>query len=369
MAFMYTERIQKLRQQMREDQLDAFLVTDPINIKYLSGFSGDTAGVQLVTADNNWIITDSRFVQYLEEELPDQDNIITRSYLGTVCDLVKELSIKRLGFEDTITYTDYEFLREQAECELVPENEVIEWNRTVKSPAELDIIRQSCQLAGKGFQFVLDNIKPGMTEQEMSNELDYFMKKHGAQGASFETIFASGENTVKPHATASKKKIQVGEPVTLDFGYFYDDYTSDVTRTFGIGAQSDKFKEIYQVVLDAQIKTIEAVKEGVTAAELDHVGRQYITDQGYGEYFTHGMGHGIGLDIHENPYISRSVNDAPLGKFAPKTFVANQILTIEPGIYIPGVGGVRIEDDVLVTKDGYEVLTDFSKKYQEVPAN
>lgn len=363
---MYKERIEKLRQQMQTAQLDAFLVTDPVNIKYLSGFSGDTAGVQLVTADHNWIVTDSRFEQYLAEELPDQENIITRNYLGTVCELVQKLKIKRLAFENTIGFTEYAFLKDNAACELVPENEVIEWNRTVKSPDELTKIRKACQLADQGYQFILGTIHPGVTEIEMSNELDYFMKKHGAQGASFETIFASGENTVKPHATASDKVIENGAPVTLDFGYYVDDYTSDMTRTFGVGPQSDKFKEIYEVVLAAQKKTIEAVKEGATPQELDHAGRQYITDQGYGEYFNHGMGHGIGLDIHENPYISRSVDNAPAGQFALDHFVANQILTIEPGIYIPGVGGVRIEDDVLVTKDGYEILTHAPKNYQEV---
>ena len=300
---MSLKRVGKLRRKMNEMSVDAYLVTNPSNRYYLSGFTGDD-GVLLVTENHRYLITDSRFEEQIFHDQPSWEDI-----------------------------------------------------RSVKSSEEIDAIKRACTMSGKGYQYVLETIRPQMTELEVSNELDYYMKKNGSEERSFETIVASGERTTWPHGTAATKKIEAGDLVTLDFGYYADGYTSDVTRTFSIGKQSDEAKKIYQIVLEAQQKTIEAVKEGVNGQELDRIGRGYIEDAGYGKYFNHGMGHGIGLDIHELPNVGRTYEEY---------MKAGQIITIEPGIYVPGVGGVRIEDDVLVTKNGYEILTDFSRDYTEV---
>ncbi|KLA43814.1 M24 family metallopeptidase [Ligilactobacillus ruminis] len=353
---MSLKRVGKLRRKMNEMSVDAYLVTNPSNRYYLSGFTGDD-GVLLVTENHRYLITDSRFEEQISHDQPSWEAIITRDYLKTACDLCVKNHVAAMAFENTISYAEYDFIDELCECDIVPLSGVIEDIRSVKSPEEIDAIKRACEMSGKGYQYVLETIRPQMTELEVSNELDYYMKKNGSEERSFETIVASGERTTWPHGTATTKKIEAGDLVTLDFGYYADGYTSDVTRTFSIGKQSDEAKKIYQIVLEAQQKTIEAVKEGVNGQELDRIGRGYIEDAGYGKYFNHGMGHGIGLDIHELPNVGRTYEEY---------MKAGQIITIEPGIYVPGVGGVRIEDDVLVTKNGYEILTDFSRDYTEV---
>ena len=229
--------------------------------------------------------------------------------------------------------------------------------RAVKDEDEISTIRKACQLSRKGYEHILTKVYAGVTEKEMALELDYYLRKNGAAEASFETIFASGDRTALPHATYSDKKIVEGELVTCDFGYYFNHYTSDITRTFVVGKASDEIRKIYDIVKVAKEKTIEAIKAGISSKELDEIGRGYIKEQGYGKYFTHGMGHGIGLDIHELPNISYSY---------PDVLEAGEIVTIEPGIYIPGLGGVRIEDDILVTEKGYENLTDFKQDLIEI---
>lgn len=353
---MSRRRVEELRRRMQEMSVDAYLVTNPSNRYYLSGFTGDD-GVLLVTEDHRYLITDTRFEEQIAHDQPDWEAKITRNYLRTACELCTENHIAAMAFESSMSYSEYEVIDEQSESDIVPLSGVIEDIRSVKSPEEIDAIRRACALSGKGYQYVLDTIRPGMTELEVSNELDYYMKKNGSEERSFETIAASGDRTTWPHGTATTKKVEANDMFTLDFGYYVDGYTSDVTRTFSVGSQSDEARKIYETVLEAQHRTIEAVREGVNGQELDRIGRGYIEDAGYGEYFNHGMGHGIGLDIHELPNVGYSYKEY---------MKAGQIITIEPGIYVPGVGGVRIEDDVLVTKDGYEILTDFSRDYTEV---
>lgn len=203
-------------------------------------------------------------------------------------------------------------------------------------------------IADEGFEHVLKMIRPGMTEIEVANQLDFFMRSLGATGTSFDTIVASGVRSALPHGVASEKMIEQGDLITLDFGCVYQGYVSDITRTFAIGDPGQQLKEIYQIVLEAQLKVIEVAQAGVTGAQLDGVARDFITEAGYGEAFGHSTGHGIGMEIHEGPNISRS-NDKPLN--------VGNIITDEPGIYLAGLGGVRIEDDLVILAEGNRILT------------
>lgn len=348
-------RIAKLRKKMAQVSIDCFLVTNPANIFYLSGFTGDD-GLLLITETKTYIITDARFEMQLQSQAPSWQHVITRNYLQAVCDLVAANKLVALGFESSLSYAEYDYLDENLVSDIVAFTGLIEEIRSVKDEAEINKIKAACKLAGRGYNYILDKFKQtdALTERQLATELDYFMKKNGASDKSFETIVASGERTTWPHGTASDKVITQGDLVTLDYGYYLDGYTSDVTRTFAYGAQSNKVEKIYQLVDQARALTIAAIKAGVSGKKLDQIGRDYITDAGYGKYFNHGMGHGIGLSIHELPNIGSRYDDV---------LKAGQIVTIEPGIYVPGVGGVRIEDDVLVTKTGYEILTDFGRNY------
>mgnify|MGYP001405289659 CR=1 FL=1 len=354
------QRIARLQKKMQEMHFDCFLVTDPVNRLYLSDFSGDD-GVLLITAENNFLITDRRFEKQVAQECPSWTLCLARDYLQQVCDLGEKLHLTALAFENSISYAAYDFLDENFPGDLAAVDQVIEKLRSIKDPTEIKVIKKTCQLAGEGFKatvtFIKENFSAALSELDVSHYLDEFMLQNGATEKSFTTIVASGEHSTWPHATASKRQIQKNAPLTLDFGYYYHGYTSDVTRTFVIGQPQEKFKQIYQIVLKAQQATIAAIKPGITGGQLDQIGRQIITAAGYGKYFNHGMGHGIGLAIHELPYIGLHAND-PL--------VAGQVITIEPGIYLPQVGGVRIEDDILVTPQGHEVLTDFDRQYFEL---
>lgn len=357
---MQKERINKLRQLMNKMSVDCFLVTERANIFYLSGFTGDD-GVLLITENSCYIITDKRFELQLSSEALGWKNVLTRDYIKTAAKLAAKEKMVAMAFESSLTYAQYDILDEEAICDIVPLSGVIEKIRSIKDETEIAKIRYSCEVAKRGYEFVVkllnDATSNEITELDVANELDYFMKKNGASEKSFETILATGEHTTWPHGTASDKKIITGDLITLDYGYYVQKYTSDVTRTFGYGEQSAEVKKIYATVYEANLRTVAAVKAGISGQELDYIGRQYITDQGYGNYFNHGMGHGIGLSIHELPNIGKSYNE---------NLEVGQIITIEPGVYVPGVGGVRIEDDILVTENGYEVLTDFGRNYLEV---
>lgn len=351
------KRVVALRQEMQRLKVDAFLVTDRANIKYISGFTGDD-GILLVTENQQYIITDSRFEQQVKTDNPEWNFCNTRDYLGSALKIAAQKHLVAMAFESNIDYASYDFLDENAVCDIVPFTGVIERLRSFKDDDEVALLKQSCILAGKGYQYILDTIHPGQTEAQVATELDYFMKMNGASQWSFETIVASGERTTWPHGTFTNKKLNDGDLITLDFGYYYQDYTSDVTRTFSLGKQVNaQVKDIYETVLEANQRTIAAIKPGITGRELDAIGREYIAQKGYGEYFNHGMGHGIGLSIHELPNVGRSYSDQ---------MMPGQVVTIEPGIYVPGVGGVRIEDDILITPTGHENLTPFSKAYTEV---
>lgn len=352
----FDQRCQRLRQKMQEASVDAYLVTSADNIYYLSGFTGD-AGALLITEQERYLITDARFETQIAQTNPWLKAVITRDYFGQALELCERENIIALAFEESLSYQVYDQLDEHASCDLVALSGLIEALRLQKSATEIEKIKASCSLAKAGFAHVLKIARPGLKEQELALELDYYMRKNGASQVSFETIVASGPRSALPHGVASNKKLALGDLVTLDYGYFLEHYTSDVTRTFALGKVDPKLEEIYHIVSEAKQLTIEAVRPGITGKELDRIGRDYITQKGYGKYFEHGMGHGIGLNVHEGPYI---------GKTSIEALQPGQVITIEPGIYLPDLGGVRLEDDILVTETGYENLTDFYQEYYEI---
>jgi Xaa-Pro aminopeptidase len=226
--------------------------------------------------------------------------------------------------------------------------------REVKEEDEIDLIKKACEITDKAFEYILGEIKVGVSEIELANKLDFYMRSLGASGVSFETIVASGVRSAMPHGVASEKSIQKGELITFDFGCVYKGYVSDMTRTVAFGEVAPELKEIYQIVLEAQLKVIELAGPGVKISTLDNTARGWIEQHGYGKNFGHALGHGIGLELHETPFLSGRVDDV---------LVKGNIVTDEPGIYIEGLGGVRIEDDLLITDDGVEVLNKSPKHF------
>jgi Xaa-Pro aminopeptidase len=352
MTVVHNERITKLQKLLSQLDIDGLLIYQGFNLNYLLGFDGGTGdGVAVISQKKARLITDARYEEAYKDALPDGVQFdVTRDYFGRAVQAVKDFGIKVLGFENTMPYVYWDALDEQlpASVDLKPVPGVVEALREVKDATEIEALRRANAISIQAFNALLPFIKAGVTEREVANELDRLAKKYGAEKASFDTIVASGVNSAKPHGTASDKVIASGELVTIDFGYYVEGYTSDITRTVAVGAVDDELQTIYHIVREAKNRAVAAVKAGVPANVIDQAARDYITENGYGEAFNHSTGHGVGLDVHEGPGLAARLTDE---------LMAGQILTIEPAIYLAGKGGVRIEDDVIVTADGMENLT------------
>lgn len=348
------EKIIKIRQALQELNLDAIMINSPINRRYVTGFTG-SAGTVIVSHDEAIFITDFRYTEQAAEQAKDFTVVEHKKLMEEeVKSQLTRLQVKRLGFEKNhVTYATYDRYRDLLDAELVPTSEVIEKIRLVKTPEELAILKKAAEIADAAFEHIQKYIKPGVKEIEVSNELEFFMRRQGAAGSSFDTIVASGFRSAMPHGVASTKEIQSGELVTLDYGALYNGYVSDITRTVAVGEISDELRKIYDTVLEAQLRGVNGIKPGMTGIEADALTRDYIKGQGFGEYFGHSTGHGIGLEVHEGPGLSfRSELKLEPG----------MVVTVEPGIYIPNVGGCRIEDDIVITETGNERLTTSSKE-------
>ncbi|MHB1419257.1 MAG: M24 family metallopeptidase [Bacillota bacterium] len=344
------ERISRLRQRLEEIKLPAMLIMHPENRAYLSGFTG-TAGLLLVTPEKAFLITDFRYREQAEQQAPACNVVIQGVPAGgNLARLVHDEGLTRLGFESNhITFQEHQSLTERmAGVELVPVLDLTEGLRLVKDDQEVEIISRAVKLADDAYENILGYLNSGVMERDVALELEYHMRKNGAQKASFEFIVASGTRGSLPHGVASEKLLVPGELVTMDFGAVYEGYCSDITRTVAIGPPTDRQKEIYQVVLEAQLRAEKAIRAGISCAEIDHIARDYITASGYGDNFGHALGHGVGMGIHEAPRLA-AVDQTMLE--------TGMIVTVEPGIYIEGWGGVRIEDMVLVQENGCLVLT------------
>lgn len=322
------------------------------NLRYVTGYTG-SFGVAVVTEDNQFFITDFRYRDQAKMQCPDFTYVeSTGSLIKVLENLFKENNITKVGFDTKMRYADYELFN-KIEVELIPMHNVVENIRISKTPEEIEFIQKACDITDKALEHVLSMNLIGMKERDVAVMIKSKMLEMGANNTWDSFIVASGERGAMPHGMASEKIIQNNEFVTFDIGCEFNGYTSDLTRTVAFGTPDPKLVEIYNVVYEAQTKAVAMAKAGMTGKELDAVCRDYITEKGYGEYFQHGTGHGIGLDVHEGPRVS-SANDKPLEVGA--------VVTIEPGIYITGLGGVRIEDDVVLTEDGCIVLNKFPKE-------
>lgn len=354
MSDLLLKRTRDLLTQVGADGLLAF---KPENRRYFSGFTG-TSGYVLILPETQWFITDFRYTEQARAQCPGF-KIQLHNTERPLEAILKEAGVKTLAFEDNyMTYQFYKNLSDKLpRVSLIPAGTEIEALRLVKEDWEIEKIAKAAEIADKAFDHILGYIRPGVSEREVALELEIYMKKLGASGLSFETIAASGLRSAMPHGVASDKLIGDRDFLTLDFGCVYEGYCSDMTRTVVVGKASDEQKKIYNTVLEAQEKALNAIREGINGVDVDKIARDVISSNGYGEYFGHGLGHGVGLEIHEEPRLS------PTGT---KTLLENMVVTDEPGIYIPGFGGVRIEDLVVVKKDGCVVLSHSPKQLIEL---
>lgn len=348
-------RIHKLQGQLSQLQAEAMLITYPANRRYMTGFSG-SAGVVVITSTEAIIITDFRYITQVKEQAP---HVTLIEHHGVLNEALKDVCAKRgitsLAFEeDHVTYAGYKELNKTLGVSLVPVKRVIETLRMIKDEEELSTLRRAAEIADQAFSEIIKIIRPGMKEKEVALQLELLMREQGASSSSFSIIVASGARSALPHGIASDKLLKEGDLVTLDFGAMYQGYASDITRTIMLGEPDARQKEIYEVVLTAQMKAIDEIRPGMTGVEADQIARKYITERGYGEFFGHGTGHGLGSEVHEDPRLSQQ------GKI---TLEPGMVVTVEPGIYLPGFGGVRIEDDIVITQTGCEVLTKSAKDF------
>jgi len=339
---------------MKETGIDGLLVTSEINRRYITDFTG-TAGVALITDSQALFITDFRYTEQAKEQAKSFTVIEHKIPIAEeIAKQIQQLHIKKLGFEQTnVTYEAYKRYEEVFQTELVPVSNLIESLRLIKTEEELSIIKEADKIADQAFEHILTFIKPGIKEIDVANELEFTMRQAGATSSSFDIIVASGYRSALPHGVASNKKIAPGELITMDFGALYKGYCSDITRTVAVGEISEELNNIYHIVLEAEKRGVEGIKAGMTGKEADQLTRDYITEKGYGPNFGHSTGHGVGLEVHENPRLAKTSDDV---------LEKNMVVTVEPGIYVPNVGGCRIEDDIIITESGNEVITHSPKE-------
>ena len=358
-------RIDQLRKQLEKEKIAGLLVTDKINRRYLCGFTGSN-GLLLVTEKDARLFVDGRYTQQAQQQTSNVEIFeipVGGSLNETLRPFVEGLT---LGFEaGTIgyqTFTGFQALMAEVGGRLVATNNLVEGLRMIKAPTEIRAIKQAAAIADQTLEVVLPMIRSGMTELELANEIDYRSKKLGSEGPAFETIVASGDRTALPHAHASQKKIAANELIMIDFGAIYQGYYSDITRTFGFGEVSEEIKAAYQKVLAAQKKAVQAVAFGKTLGDIDQTARQALAQQNLAQYFSHNLGHGIGLSCHEYPALAPQAA-LPIEK--------NMTFTIEPGVYLAEDSfGIRIEDDVWVNDAGRaEILTKFNKEWMTIDCN
>jgi Xaa-Pro aminopeptidase len=357
---MSDERFGALTEMLAERDLDALLVTNLVNIRWLTGFTGSSA-VVLAGPGVRRFVTDFRYLTQAAEQLDERwEREITADLLGRVAEGIDDEPPLRLGFDDDdLSVKLHAKLADAvpASVELVPAGGLVEGLRAVKDPGEIDTIRAAAKLADAALQDVLAGGLVGRTEREIALEIEFAIRRRGAESISFPPIVAAGEHGALPHAVPRDIPIAAGTLVVVDWGAQLDGYASDCTRTFATGELDPRDRAVYDLVLRAQEAALAAVRPGPTGKEVDAVARAIIDDAGHAEHFGHGLGHGVGLEVHEGPRLSKQGQDV---------LAAGNIVTVEPGVYVPGAVGVRIEDLVVVTDDGHEVLSGLSKELRTV---
>lgn len=351
---MNKSRVQKIREQLHTWKADGIFIESSINRRYLSGFTG-TAGALFITERDAFFLTDFRYVEQAKSQCEGFEVIEQKSNIYEEAGkLVEKTGVRRLLFEkEHITYASFQLLEQNIQAHLIPNSGAVEKIRLYKDESELALIKEAALIADQAFEHITKEIKPGVTELDISNELEFFMRKRGASSSSFDIIVASGYRSALPHGVASNKVIESGDLVTMDYGAYYKGYCSDMTRTVAVGEPSEGLRKIYQCVYEAQVKAVDKIKPGMTGKEADNIARKHIHQQGYGAFFGHGLGHGLGMEVHEEPRLS------PKGS---QTLEPGMVVTVEPGIYVPDVGGTRIEDDIIITETGNERLTHSPKE-------
>ncbi len=360
----FSSRLTALRRVLADHHLDACLVAGPENRRYLSGFTAreelltESCGYLLITQSSAWLLTDFRYQEWARQDAPDFQLTIYKNQLGaTLAELLRPLSIRRLGFESVyLTYRQYQRLTQEVSetgLELVwlPQEGLVEGLREVKSPQEVTAIRQALTLTEKVLLEVAALLAPGWSERQLAWEIERRIRDGGAEGLAFSPIVAAGLNSARPHHQPGDYQIKVGDPVIIDLGARLHGYCADLTRTFILGPPPDRFKEIYTLVRRAQEAAILGLRAGLDTCTADALGREVIATAGLGEAFGHSLGHGVGLAVHELPSLSPYKEKAT-------TLKAGSVLTVEPGIYLPDWGGVRLENLVLLHHTHAEVLNE-----------
>lgn len=365
-ADRFAKRRQQLRQIMSRQQLDALLVSGERNVTWLTGFTGDSSWL-LLTSDRDVLISDFRFITQIDEECPGLEKLIRSSAMSlssvAVSPELVHRNCRRMGVEGHLmSASALENLKKaRNETDFVLLSGPVEALRAVKDAAEIADIRQAVRFAEKGFEFLKAVITPEATERQLSAEMEHAVRRMGADGYAFPAIIAVGDRAALPHYRPGERKISESPILLVDWGVrTHRGYRSDLTRTVLTGKPDRKFEKVYRTVLEAQLLAIGKIAPGVACKEVDALARDHIRKKGFEKYFDHGLGHGIGLDVHEQPRFSRSSEDV---------LQPGMVVTVEPGIYLPGWGGVRIEDDVLVTRTGHEVLSSVPKDWESIRWN
>ncbi|RLC94795.1 MAG: hypothetical protein DRI40_07030 [Chloroflexi bacterium] len=347
-----SDRLERLRRQLRDEGLDGAIISCPENQRYLAGFTGGT-GLLIVSQDAVILGTDFiHFEQAKKEATGVQVVRVKGGMTEGLSQVVHDQVIRRLGFEaEAVTFAEHERMLKEADklrIELVPTEGLVESLRAVKEASELDCISRATETADRAVAYIARKARPGMTEREMAWEIERFLRENGSEKVPFPIIVASGPNAALPHAVPTERAISPGDPVIIDLGATVEGYSSDLSRTLCLGTPDEKYAEVYGLVLKAQLFALEGLRVGMTGAQVDSLARQVIKEAGYGDAFGHGLGHGVGLAVHEKPRLGPNSDDL---------IVEDMVFTIEPGIYLPGWGGVRIEDTVVVRDGKAEALT------------
>ncbi len=363
-----TRRVERVRDAMRERDLDGLLVTNPENRRYLTGFTGhdsgaDSAGLLVVTSGDVALITDGRYIEQAAEECPGLRVVHRQAELAPLVGrTLAEMAAKRVGVEaEHLTVALWEdfasALGQQAgeDAQLASTRQLVEPLRAIKDADELAAIERAVAITDDTFSYLCGYLRPGLTERQVAREIERYMLELGAEAMAFEPIIASGPNAARPHATPTARELALGEPITIDMGARFAGYCSDMTRTVCLGQPGPEGEAIYDLVLRAQQACEQGARPGMTGIEVDALARGVIVAGGRGEQYLHGTGHGLGLEIHEAPRVS---------KYASENVIeTGMVITVEPGVYVPGWGGIRIEDTVVMTENGARVLTKSHKRF------
>jgi Xaa-Pro aminopeptidase len=350
-------RLTALRNKLAEEGLGAILVTEPANRRYLSGFTG-SAGTLIISQDRALLATDFRYYEQAERQSPHFELIkLTGKFIDRLADLAADLEVRELGFESKhLSFDQHEKLSGALPdgVAFVPTADLVIELREVKEEAELEVLRRAIALGDAAYAHVAQFMQPGMTEREVAWEYERFMRTHGAEKVAFDVIVAAGPNGAMPHARPGDRVIQAGQPVVMDLGAVVDGYCSDLTRTVALGQANGRYREVYEIVQQAQQAALEGIRPGMSGQQADGLARAVIEEAGYGEQFGHGLGHGVGLAVHERPGVGKLSDEQVLKP--------GMVFSVEPGIYLPGEFGVRIEDLVVLRQDGPEVLSRAAKE-------